>query len=153
MQFERDPERELEHKITFEVDECEVETFIEVVREDIYIKAEHDGFDDILEWERRVAEWDEEDDHSLFTNTPLVDIATRLESFHKRTKSQIDQMVTMGVGLGVNTEVIARRMRLGDKALVMAGLVKAEFESELYQKTLDEEGVGAFKDPQAKGNT
>lgn len=137
MQFELNPVEGYRHGIVLESANDEVETMAAVYREAIAIKVLELRVDEIQKHERDFSMWANLPDRTIFVNYPLQ-IAAKLEAFHDRTSKVLQEIAIAEAEPAFESDSIARRMYLGEKALQMAGFVRVEYDNENLQHELDE---------------
>ena len=144
MQFELDPSEQYKHGIVLQAAEDEVETVASMYRERVNLKARAGNLDEIEKHERQFSMWSGTSDRTIFTNFP-VQIAQLLEQFHKRTEQAVQEIIQESHEPLFDSDAIARRMELGDKAFQLAGLIKLEYDHDTLHQMLDDQGVDLFR--------
>jgi hypothetical protein len=148
MQFEQITEGIYQHRLALESAKGEVETVAAAYRELVNLKAKEDRLHEIHKYEREFSMWASSPDRAILTNFPLP-IAEVLESFHGRTIAAIREIVATNPEPAFESDAVARRMYLGDKALQMAGLIRIEFDTENLQQELDNYVDSVTADPES----
>lgn len=125
MKFENLPEEEsYKHRITFEAGE-EIEALGSAYRELVVIMTEEDKVDEIEEHELDFSAYATDEQATILVNDPEA-IANVLDQFHKRTK-QAAARIAHEVPVPSESYDIARRIKQGEVAERLAGLIRGEF--------------------------
>lgn len=148
MKFEQNPTDDHKHSLIFETELDEVEAIAAAYRERLLILAKNDKIDQIDQFERDVSEWSDSSDRTIYTNNPLT-IALTLESFHTSTNTAVKEIAARPGEPAFDSDAIARRMRLGDMAFLLAGKIKVEFDNDKLYQMLDDSGASLFESPAA----
>lgn len=151
MRFEQNPTDDHEHGIVLEAAQGEVEPVAAAYREHVFLMAKAGKIDKVLKHQREFSEWESSSDHTIFTNHPLS-IAKLLESFHIATNEAVGDIVKSDSEPAFDSDAIARRIRLGNKAFQMAGLIKLEYDNDTLHQMLGEQGTSMFDPAQAPKN-
>lgn len=151
MKFEQTPAEGYEHGVILESAEGEVEALSAVMMEHIYLLAKDGHVDIASQFQRDASEWSGSSDRTIFINNPLS-LATMLETFHDRTKVAVQEIVENASIPAFENDSIARRIRLGNKAFQMAGLIKLEYDNDTLHQMLGEQGASMFDPAQAPKN-
>ncbi len=144
MKFEEAQAEGYKHTITFESDEGEVEAAAAVYTEKNHMLVAANQFGQITQFDRNLSEWDPILDHRIFLNLPL-EIAELFDRFHERTERAVGVIASRATVAAFESDAIARRMRLGDKAFQMAGLIKLQYDHDTLDRMLEDNGADMFK--------
>lgn len=146
MKFETDPSEVHQHGLIFEASEGEVEVVAAMTRERIFTLFDTGASAEVAEHEYVLSKWTGQKNEGLHTNTPL-ETAEKLEWFKLRTKEAIDDIVMRSAEPPFDNNDITRRLELGEKALLMAGHIRVQYQADSWDKMLDESGASLFMAP------
>ncbi len=143
MKFEENPVEGYMHGLVFQASKDEVEAVGAAYRERIVLQVKASQIDQITLFDRNVSEWECSSDQTIYINYPLV-ITGIFEAFHNRTVKSVKEIASRSNEPAFDNDDIARRIRLGDKAFQLAGLIKLEYEQDTLHQMLDDFGTFMF---------
>jgi len=147
MKFDKNPPTDKhKHGLVFESEHDEVEAVAAAYREVVNQKAKSGKISDIKKHERDFSQWGNFPDQTILTNHPLQ-IALLLEGFYGRTAEAVREIVASCFEPAFDSDAIARRIDLGEKAFQLAGLIKLEYDNDTLDQMLDDHGVSLFATP------
>jgi hypothetical protein len=142
MKFEDLPEgADYKHRIAFEAGE-EVEAVGSAYRELVVMLAEEDKVDTIKKHELTFSTFDTDAPNGILVDNPET-VASVLDDFHKRTEQALAR-IAYGVAVPFESDAIARRIKLGEVAEQLAGLIRGEFRADDLVREIDEHGPALF---------
>lgn len=142
MKFENLPEGEShKHRIAFEAGE-EIDAVGSAYRELVVVMTEDDKLEMVKDHELTFSTFATDEPKAILVNDPEA-VAYVLDQFHKRTK-QAAARIAHGVPVPSESYDIAHRIKQGEVAERLAGLIRGEFRADELATEIDEHGPALF---------
>lgn len=128
-------EQKHKHSLIF-AEGDEVEAVASSYREYVAQMTLDGKFDELVDYQLDLSMWTEDQEQSVHVNDPEA-IAKHLESFHDKTKIEAGKIADR-LEVPFDSDAIARRKKMGKKALHLAGLIRGHYGIDELVREIDE---------------